>query len=183
MTYYPARETVDALAADDVIVVLLWGQSNPDGTNSYLSEATQAVWPDEYADTFEAPVLIWDQAKRNTKWTHAHTDPDDPDNADERHKFRNLTPGYGRSSNFYPWSTGFTHGADGPGVGPEMQLGKRLVQAYRRPVYIVKCCRGGTGVADLGEGASDWNIAGLTSNSGEPKAESLLHLKIGRAHV
>ena len=102
------------LPADARVVVLVDGQSQAWGTQSYLSEAVNPVWGDttRYG-------RIWNKCGLATALDFVDDGAWVP-----------LEEGYGRS---------------GPeSIGPELQLAYRLFQVFRRPVDIVKCCRGST---------------------------------------
>jgi len=166
-----AKEAPPLLHADDVILVLVWGQSNAKGTNSWLADATWSNWSDVANNAF-----IWDMGKRWIQNSHYFTDDlagnPIPGHEGEYPEFRPIMAGYGASGKNYPWDS-----QDLYPVGPEMQLAKRLLGWARRPVYIVKCAIGDSVVADRGASLGDWNVAGLTSGpGGVPKELSYLHL-------
>jgi hypothetical protein len=122
----------EVLPADAVIVVVYTGQSNTYGTNSFV---TDTGYSPPYDPDYLEGCYIWDQIKRGTHLSMSMTDPD---RGGERHRFRALHRGYGRSSPSYPWE-------DMPSalsLGAELQLAHRLWREYQRPVYIVKCAKG-----------------------------------------
>lgn len=151
-----------------VVVLITLCQSNGSGTNSILVDAPDREWDIAIPDAF-----IWDQTKRLTAESHFFQDTDTgpPSRVGQFSQFRPLTVGYGRTSNQYPWEESSPGGVGFTGIAMHMQIAQRLRQFYRRPVYIIQCAKGSTGVTDLGAGNEDWNITGI-----DTKPESMMEL-------
>ena len=107
------------LPPDAVVVVEIMGQSNSWGTKSYIHEV-----PNQNFEPLARHASIWDKIGGAT----ANTLIDDGEWAP-------LTIGFGRS------------GPDS--FGPEMKLAERLFERFYRPIYVIKCSRGETALAEL----------------------------------
>lgn len=167
----------------EAVVVSIIGQSNPYGTNAYWEEWSNetdsptapsnpddhydpgmpVVWRDRLeTDAISGKGFVWDKCYPTV---HTHTHPYDTlsgpfpagsafDIAPEApSEFKPIQPGFGRSHIL----TGI-HGQAYPvrGVGPELGLVWELERHLHVPVYVIKCCKGGTSIITRSGEAGGW---------------------------